>query len=664
MSTIRSARLADLPALESIEADSFNHDRLSRRSMRKALRSDRQLLLVAADEADIAQGYALLHFRSDAGHARLYSLAVARQRRGGGIGRELLAAADAEAARRGYKRLRLEVRRDDAATVNFYLRNGYAANRVLASYYADGADAMRMEKAVVNGSGLASIRSQNSIAVIVGRIQDKKPLTEAAETLNLRLLTASEYLAQPSASEGVRQIVNLCPVDEYLSQGYYISLLARARAQRSMPNIDTVTGLIWKKLYRDYLGELTELVRKRIPAPIRDGENSELAIQVYFGQTELEWARRMAARAYRLFPAPILEIMLRRRARGWKTEYIWPLSSASLAKPEFPRFIRALGEYCQNRRNPVSRRKHAQFDLAILVNPKEQFPPSDEAALRLISRAAERQNLRTEMVGPKDLDKVTRFDALFIRETTNIDNHTFTFARIAEANGLPVIDDSVSILRCSNKVFLREAMVRARIATPATELLTKGNFQEVALRIEYPCVLKIPDGSFSRGVFKISDAHEFAAKASELLEDSAIILAQEFLPTEFDWRIGVLDGKPLFACKYHMAKGHWQVYNHALKRKVNYGQSETILVEEAPASIVKAAVRASLQMGRGLYGVDLKEVGATAYVIEVNDNPNLDAGTEDGRTGEALYDAIISVFRQRILTAKGLAQPPQPNRAA
>jgi glutathione synthase/RimK-type ligase-like ATP-grasp enzyme len=312
----------------------------------------------------------------------------------------------------------------------------------------------------------------------------------------------------------------------------------------------------------------------------------------------------------------------------------------------------------------VLRRRHAQFDLAILVNPKEPFPPSDEPALRLIARAAERQNLRAEFVGPKDLDKVSRFDALFIRETTNIDNHTFTFARIAEANGMPVIDDSVSILRCSNKVFLREAMVRARIATPATELLTKANFQEVARRIEYPCVLKIPDGSFSRGVFKIADHHEFVAKATELLEDSAIILAQEFLPTEFDWRIGILDGKPLFACKYHMVKGHWQVYNHALKRKINYGRTETVLVEDAPANIIKAAVRASLQMGRGLYGVDLKEVGSTAYVIEVNDNPNLDAGTEDKRAGEALYDSVISVFRQRILTAKGLSQPAQANRAA
>ncbi len=613
----------------------------------------------------VALGYALIHFRKDAGHARLYSIAVARERRGTGIGRDLLAAVDAEALKRGQHRLRLEVRREDAPAINFYLRDGYAANRVLTNYYADGADAVRMEKTLSNGAAFApSKRGQPVVAIVVGRPQDKKPLAEAVETLNVRLLSASEYLSQPKTSEGVRQIVNLCPVDEYLSQGYYVSLLARARAQRSMPNIDTVTGLIWKYLYRNFLGELTDLVKKRIPDAIRDGEANELAIQVYFGQTDLEWARRMAARAYRLFPAPILEIMLTRRSRAWRTDYIWPLSIASVPKSSMPRFVRALSEYCTNRRNPVLRRKHVQFDLAILVNPKEALPPSDEPALRMFVKAADRQNLRAEIVGPKDLDKMTRFDALFIRETTNIDNHTFTFARRAEANDMPVIDDSVSILRCSNKVFLSEAMARARIATPATQLLTKANFREIARQIDYPCVLKIPDGSFSRGVFKVADAREFTAKAAELLEDSSIILAQEFLPTEFDWRIGVLDGKPLFACKYHMVKGHWQVYNHALKRKINYGRSETIPIELAPTNIVKAAVRASLQMGRGLYGVDLKEIGTTAYVIEVNDNPNIDAGTEDRKAGEALYDAIIGVFRQRILTAKGLLQTAQPKAAA
>jgi hypothetical protein len=35
--------------------------------------------------------------------------------------------------------------------------------------------------------------------------------------------------------------------------------------------------------------------------------------------------------------------------------------------------------------------------------------------------------------------------------------------------------------------------------------------------------------------------------------------------TEFDWRIGILNGQALYACQYFMSRGHWQIYNHAAK---------------------------------------------------------------------------------------------------
>jgi len=35
-------------------------------------------------------------------------------------------------------------------------------------------------------------------------------------------------------------------------------------------------------------------------------------------------------------------------------------------------------------------------------------------------------------------------------------------------------------------------------------------------------------------------------------------------------------------------------------------------------------------------------------VIEVNDNPNLDAGTEDGVLGDELYRRVLQAFIQRL----------------
>ena len=39
-----------------------------------------------------------------------------------------------------------------------------------------------------------------------------------------------------------------------------------------------------------------------------------------------------------------------------------------------------------------------------------------------------------------------------------------------------------------------------------------------------------------------------------LFEDTDLLLAQKFMPTDFDWRVGVLDGEPLFVCQYQMAR--------------------------------------------------------------------------------------------------------------
>ncbi|HBO6141094.1 TPA: RimK family alpha-L-glutamate ligase, partial [Pseudomonas aeruginosa] len=46
--------------------------------------------------------------------------------------------------------------------------------------------------------------------------------------------------------------------------------------------------------------------------------------------------------------------------------------------------------------------------------------------------------------------------------------------------------------------------------------------------------------------------------------------------------------------------------------------------------------------------VDLKQAGDKVLVIEVNDNPNIDAGVEDGQLGDELYRRILQAFVQRL----------------
>jgi len=214
-----------------------------------------------------------------------------------------------------------------------------------------------------------------------------------------------------------------------------------------------------------------------------------------------------------------------------------------------------------------------------------------------------------------------------------------------------VIDDPTSILRCTNKIFLNDLMVSRKLAVPRTEILYRDDskgMKEVAARLGYPLVLKIPDGSFSRGVVRVENEAALDKASSELFQHSALLLAQEYVYTEFDWRIGVLNREPLYACKYYMSRGHWQIYNHAAKGDAKSGGFETLPVDQAPPEVLKLALKATSAVGHGFYGVDLKQVGDKPVVIEVNDNPSVDAGVEDAHLGSELYLRVMQEFLRRM----------------
>jgi glutathione synthase/RimK-type ligase-like ATP-grasp enzyme len=110
----------------------------------------------------------------------------------------------------------------------------------------------------------------------------------------------------------------------------------------------------------------------------------------------------------------------------------------------------------------------------------------------------------------------------------------------------------------------------------------------------------------------------------------------------------VLGGKPLFAVHYLMAKKHWQIVNHDRRGKPDQGGIKTFTLAQAPAEVVDTAVRAARCIGDGLYGVDLKETTDGVYVIEVNDNPNLDHGCEDTGEKDEVWVRLTQWFLDRL----------------
>lgn len=463
-----------------------------------------------------------------------------------------------------------------------------------------------------------------------------------------RLVPAKEYLTDPGwADEKRAAVFNLCRDLSYDSLGYYVSLLAAARGHRPLPSIATLHDLGSGPAVKALAEEIEDLVQSQLSHLKSD----QFELSVYFGHNTAARYERLARALFNAFPAPLLRARFRRNGR-WKLTRLAAIGGQEV--PDAHRdFVAATAKHffeAPPRRNRA--RWHPRYDLAILWREDDPEPPSNARAIRRFVRAARKLDVEARIIGPGDYGRLTEFDALFIRETTAPDDHTYRFSRRATANGLVVIDDPESILRCSNKVYQAERLARAGIPQPRTLVVHEGNAGEVAERIGLPCVLKKPDSSFSLGVVRADEPEQLQRTIEEALKKTPLLIAQEWMPTEYDWRIGVLGGAALFACRYHMVKGHWQIASGAAGTERRYGRVEAVPIDAVPPAVLKAGVAAGALIGKGLYGVDVKEIGGEPRVIEVNDNPNLDAGHEDGVLGEELYLAIMRHF-VRLIEARG-----------
>jgi glutathione synthase/RimK-type ligase-like ATP-grasp enzyme len=459
------------------------------------------------------------------------------------------------------------------------------------------------------------------------------------------VVSVSDYLApaEPWPTRGIR-VFNLARSYGYQTRGYYVSLLAEARGHRVMPDVRTIQDLNAPGFVRFIPTDVEELIQKSLSRLKSD----DFVLSIYFGENVAAQHQALARALFRLFPVPFLRAKFG-RGQKWSLRGIRALPMDEIPAQHLDFMHDAARRYFSRKRYQPERSDRSRFDLAILVNTDEREAPSDKQALNRFVQAARRQGFSVEFIGRDDYPRIAEFDALFIRETTAVNHHTYRFSRRAQAEGLAVIDDPDSILRCANKVYLAEVMKGAKIPIPRTEIIQRGQRRQALARLGLPCVLKVPDSSFSQGVAKANTEAEYLELTDKMLEASDLVIGQEYAPTDFDWRVGVLEGKALFVCKYFMARGHWQIYNWASRRRRDvWGNYATLAVADAPPAVVQTAVKAAKLMGDGLYGVDIKEIDGRPMVIEINDNPSIEAGVEDKVLGAALYDAIIGALRRRV----------------
>lgn len=464
----------------------------------------------------------------------------------------------------------------------------------------------------------------------------------------VKVITAKEYLLNPIwAQDKDCRVFNLCHKYQYQSNGYYVSLLAEARGHKPIPDVKSILDLRAASVIRIVSDDLDELIQRSL----KKIKSKEFVLSIYFGQNLAKSYTELSNAFQKYFPLPYLRVKFIFTDK-WITHSVKAISESEIPEDHIPFVEQFAQEYFGKKRYDKARKNKAQYSLAIVTKDADEAPPSNPKAIQKFIDIAWKMGVDAQVIKPKDINRLPAFDAVFIRTVTHIKNEAYQIARRAEAEGIPVIDEPDTILKCSNKVYLTELLEGAGVPGPKTLIVQKENRKQVEELIGFPCVLKLPDSTFSFGVKKANNKQELEAILDQMFKTSDLLIAQEYCFTDFDWRIGVLDGEPLYACKYYMARGHWQIYNWQANTDDQSGNFDTIAIEEIPPKILKASLKAARLVGKGLFGVDVKEINGEAIVIEVNDNPNIDAGIEDQLIGDKLYERIIQAFINRIETVK------------
>jgi glutathione synthase/RimK-type ligase-like ATP-grasp enzyme len=481
----------------------------------------------------------------------------------------------------------------------------------------------------------------NGVLILLDSLNDWQPYDETKSTR-----TVSDYLKNKPDGKEAQLVINLSDDYAYNSEGYYCSLLAQARGQKVIPGVDVINKLesgMGVRMGRA-LHKLCYLWTGKHNIP----EGNLWHMNIYFGVCREKGMERIARFIFDHYPAPLLRVTFNVCPSN-QIETIQALSLKELTPAEQDFFAEALDNFNKKIWRAPRSPRHCRYSLAILHDSQEKFPPSNRKAIRKFLDIAKKMDLHAELITEEDSAKLMEFDALFIRSTTSLNHITFHLSQKARQHDMVVIDDPTSIIRCTNKVYLSELLQRERIPSPASMLIFRSGeqtFDETAAGLGAPFIIKIPDGSFSHGMYRVGNEAEFRQATGTLFEKSAILLAQEYIPTEFDWRIGVLNGEALYACKYYMARNHWQIYNHSshIKGCDRTGLVDTLPLYSVPQNVIRTALKATSLIGKGLYGVDLKVIGNRAVVIEINDNPSIDHGIEDAILGDELYYRILNHF--------------------
>ncbi len=285
--------------------------------------------------------------------------------------------------------------------------------------------------------------------------------------------------------------------------------------------------------------------------------------------------------------------------------------------------------------------------IACFVEKYNFTDPREQGALENFKQAAEQSGHQFSFLYRENINDIPNYNAMFIRATTDPLFTSYIVSKTAWELGLKVIDDPESIKICANKIHQYALFEKHNVPRIPTMFLSKEELhhkkiEEIFNELGKPVVIKAPYTSFSRYVEKAACETSFRDVAKRFFKKSDVLAIQKFTPTAFDWRVGVLGNDVLYVCKYMIPKGKWK-HGAKLRGKptVIWGRTVSLQKKDMPPRLREVALKACSVIGKGLYGVDIKEVDGDYVVVEVNDNPSIYAGYEDSMDKD-IYQRIIS----------------------
>ena len=298
-----------------------------------------------------------------------------------------------------------------------------------------------------------------STLILLDSLVQWKPYYET-ETIT----TAADYLQNEDLSKHPLLVINLCNDLNYHTEGYYCSLLAQARGHKAIPDVDVLNRIRNGTLTR--MDDPLQKICYKWTQSREPDQNDLFEMDVFFGTTSEAELSKVARFIFDQLPCPMLRVTFGNRQKN-QIESVRLLSLNELTDKQQDEFAIALDNFNKKIWRQPRQHKTSRYDLAILYDPAEQLPPSNKGALNKFISQARKMNINTELITEEDTTRLLEFDGLFIRQTTALNHITYQLAQKAWQADMVVIDDPLSIIRCTNKVYLKELMDRKRSRLPS-----------------------------------------------------------------------------------------------------------------------------------------------------------------------------------------------------